>query len=121
MRKAQKIANYPKFSGQQKDWKQFEKDFVATANSQNYGHVLDLEWMPTQDQEEEFKMDLKYIFQAFTLSWSTGFNYNIVNKHKPTQDGRAVYKEALSYFVGGSYAQIRLSFKRRYQTWSTIS
>ena len=35
-------------------------------------------------------------------------NYNIVNKHKPTQDGRAVYKEALSYFVGGSYAQIEL-------------
>ena len=53
-------------------------------------------------------MDLKYIFQAFTLSWNTGFNYNLVNKHKPTQDGRAEYKEALSYFVGGSYAQIEL-------------
>jgi len=44
MKKAQKVADYPKFSGQQKDWKQFEKDFVATANSQNYGHVLDLEY-----------------------------------------------------------------------------
>jgi len=108
VKKTQKIADYPKFSGQRKDWKQFKKDYVAVANSQNYGHVLDLEWAPTQDQEEEYKMDSKYIFQAFTLSWNTGFNYNLVSKHKPLQDGRAVYKEALSYFVGGSYAQIEL-------------
>jgi len=52
-------------------------------------------------------MDKKYIFQAFNFSWNnTDIIFNIVNKHKTTQDGRAVYRDSISYFVGGSFAQI---------------
>jgi len=66
VKKSQKITDYPVFSGQKADWKLFERKFLAVANSQNYGHVLDLDkpFMPTLEQEEEFQADLKYIYQA---------------------------------------------------------
>jgi hypothetical protein len=46
IKKSNKIGDYPAFSGQQADWKLFERKFVAIANSQNYGHVLDMNFSP---------------------------------------------------------------------------
>jgi len=108
IKKQQKITDYPTFSGQQADWRLFERKFIAIANSQNYGHVLDLNITPTPEQEDEYKADLKYIYQAFSVSWSSGLNYNIVNDHKRTQDGRAIYVDALKYFQGGAFTQVEL-------------
>ena len=80
------------------------------ANSQNYGHVLDLDkpFVPTLEQEEEFQADLKYIYQAFSVAWSNGLNYKIESDHKYTQDGRAVYMDALKYFKGRAFTQVEL-------------
>jgi len=67
-KKTQKVTDFPIFSGQMSDWKLFERKFLAIANSQNYGHVLELDppFLPTPEQEDEFKSDLKYI--CFKLS-----------------------------------------------------
>ena len=109
-KKAQKITEFPTFSGQVKDWKAFERRFVAIANSQNYGHVLMLNppFEPGFDQLDEFKLDCNYIFQAFSAAWSDGSNYNIVSDHEHTRDGRAVYMNALRYFRSAAFTQIEL-------------
>ena len=110
MKKVQKIIEYPTFSGQVKDWKSFERRFVAIANSQNYGHVLCLDppFEPGIDQVEEFKLDCNYIYQAFSAAWSDGSNYNIVSDHERTRDGREVYIDALKYFRSTAFTQIEL-------------
>jgi len=68
VKKEQKITDYPTFSGQQADCRLFERKFIAIANSQNYGHVLDLNFNPTPEQEDEYRADIKYIYQAFSVS-----------------------------------------------------
>jgi len=108
MRKSQKILEYPQFNGNPSEWKYFERNFLAAANSQNYGHVLDSSFTPTAEQEEEFKIDARYIFQAFSASWAKGKNYDIVDKHKYTCDGRQVYLDALAYYRNGAFTVIEL-------------
>jgi len=49
VKKQMKITDYPTFSGQQTDWKLFERKFIAIANSQNYLHVLNLNFSPTPE------------------------------------------------------------------------
>jgi len=41
-KKSRKVTDFPIFAGQKSDWKLFERKFIAIANSQNNGHVLEL-------------------------------------------------------------------------------
>ena len=69
-KKTQKVPDFQTFTGQQVDWCTFERKFVAVANSQGYGHILQINplFHPTLDQETEFLHDSKYIFQAFSYT-----------------------------------------------------
>jgi len=48
------------------------------------------------------------MFQAFSVAWSNGLNYKIVANRKQSQDGRAVYRDALAYFKGKAFTQVEL-------------
>jgi len=48
------------------------------------------------------------IFIKLFLSHSSGLNCKIVHEYQRTQDGRAVYVDALKYFQGGTFTQVEL-------------
>jgi len=110
MKKVQKVADFPQFNGHQREWKFFERTFLAVATTQNYGHVLQTNplFVPLPEQEEEFKLDCNYIYQAFRVAWCKGSNYDIVDKHKNTCDGRQVYLDALDYYRSGAFTIVEL-------------
>jgi len=110
MKKVQRISDFPTFNGSPREWKYFERTFIAVAKSQNFGHVLQVNplFVPTLGQEEEFKLDFTYIYTAFSAAWCKGTNYDIVDKHKDTCDGRQVYLDALDYYRSRAFTVVEL-------------
>ena len=60
------VSDYPKFSGQAKDWVVFERKFRSVASTQGFDYILqDEKFMPTSPEEEEkYKEDTSFIYDA---------------------------------------------------------
>ena len=96
------ISEYPKFSGQAKDWITFERKFRSVASSQGLDHVMQVEEViPLTDIEEKnYQSDCAFIYDAFQNCWADSMNFYLVEKNKRKKDGRQVYLDAKNYFRG---------------------
>jgi hypothetical protein len=84
------ISDYPKFSGQAKDWIAFERKFLATASSQGFEYIFqEDEFQPiTQRERDQYKADLTFIYDAFQKSWADSMNYYLVEKNMKEVNGQ---------------------------------
>jgi hypothetical protein len=98
------ILEYPKFSGQARDWIAYERKFLSVASSQGFEHIFqDEEFLPvTKNEIQTYKSDLTFIYDAFQNSWADSMNFYLVEQNKPTKNGRKVYLDAKSYFRGSA-------------------
>ena len=96
------INDYPTFSGKHKDWVTFNRTFRAVASAHGYDYILqdDLFQVSDLDEEDRYKEDNTFIFNAFKKSWALGINYYIVEQNEKNLDGRKVYLDAKDYYRG---------------------
>ena len=98
------ITDYPKFSGQAKDWVTFERKFRSVASSQGFDYILkEEEFDPDDDiEKKQYQEDSSFIYDAFQNSWADSMNFYLVEQNKKNKDGRKVYLDAKNYFRGAA-------------------
>jgi hypothetical protein len=99
------ISDYPKFSGDAKDWISFSRRFLAVASSQGFEYIFqENEFTPITNQDQDtYDSDLAFMFDAFQNAWAGSRNYFLVQQaEKPKKDGRKIYMDAQNYFRGAA-------------------
>ena len=78
------ITEYPKFSGQAKDWVTFERKFRSVASSQGFDYILqEDEFDPDDDiEKKKYQEDSAFIYDAFQNSWADSMNFYLVEQNK---------------------------------------
>ena len=96
------ITEYTTFSGKHKDWITFNRTFRSVASAHGYDYILQDDSFKAVDkaEQEKYKDDNAFIFNAFRKSWALGINYYVVKQNDKTLDGRQVNLDAKENYRG---------------------
>ena len=87
-------------------WMSFNRSFVALAATHDLSEVLDPQYAPPADAEENFQAKNTFMYSVFTFSLITPKSKVALRSHEATRDAQKVYADLLQTYADGTTADL---------------
>jgi hypothetical protein len=91
------VADYPKLK-EDKHWRTYNHLLQATAANHDTPQVLDIKYVPTDEDKTTFEQKQYFMYNVFTQTINTSKGCLCVRSHELTQDAQMVYCELLTAY-----------------------
>ncbi|GAX11913.1 hypothetical protein FisN_UnNu034 [Fistulifera solaris] len=91
----------------QNQWLDWYDSTRRHADNQDCSEVLDPDYVPmTEEDEELFKLQKKYMLAVFDTTLKTAKSRQILNAHIEDKDAQAVFREVLTYYTDSTNSSL---------------
>ncbi|GAX29003.1 hypothetical protein FisN_7Hu406 [Fistulifera solaris] len=91
----------------QNQWLDWYDSTRRHANNQDCSAVLDPDYVPDTDEDEElFKYQKRYMLAVFDTILKTEKSRQILNAHNDDQDAQAVFREVVEYYTNSANSEL---------------
>jgi hypothetical protein len=96
------LESFPKFDGKPTHYTGFKLAFIATAESQDLGYLLESDYTAPTVPDLCFTTDNRFLYSALLICCNDGNAIQFVTPHRHDRDGIAAWKAINDYYYGST-------------------